>query len=80
MLVSFTDGLQRINSGGLTYVTCEGQRLYVSSMARYGNSIYAGTFNNGLFVIRGSTVNQVETGDNYRPDAIVRLKCCNKHI
>ncbi len=80
LLASFTDGLQRIKDNRPIYVLYKGQPLYVSSMARFGNKIYAGTFNNGLFVIDGYEVRKVTNNSESPQNAIVRIKCCNNHI
>jgi hypothetical protein len=61
LLASFTDGLHRIKGNSVEPVSHNGQQLYVSSMARYGNKIYAATFNSGLFVITGNTVSKIES-------------------
>jgi len=80
LLVSFTDGLQRLKDNQLTYILYNGQPLYVSSMARYGKKIYAGSFNNGLFEIDSFTVKKIANDAESPLDAIVKIKCCNNHI
>jgi len=80
LLVSFSDGLQRIKGPATDYITYSSQRLYVSSMAHFGNKIYAATFNKGLFAINGTQVTQVKANDQYPLDAIVKIKRCNNHI
>ena len=80
LLASFTDGLQRIKDNHVNYILYKGQPLYVSSMARFGNKIYAGTFNNGLFVIDGYDVRKVANNSESPQNAIVKVKRCNNHI
>jgi len=80
LFASFTYGLQRIKDSHITYVYYQGKPLYVSSMTKFRNKIYAGTFNNGLFVIDGYNVSKVTNNTESPQNAIIKLKCCNNHI
>jgi signal transduction histidine kinase len=80
LLVSFADGLERVDGKQMAYIIYKKKRLYVSSMIHYGKKIYAGTFNNGLFRIFGDSLTGLESGVGPSIDAIVRLKICNKHL
>jgi len=79
ILAAFADGLFRILKDRLVPVMYKNKALYISSLARDGNKIYAGSFNNGLFLIEGDVVKRIWNAE-MPEDAIVKLKSCNNHI
>lgn len=80
LLISFSDGLQRLQHNKFTDILYKDQPLYVSSMARYNNKIYIATFNNGLFVIDKYEMKKIENTTESPLDGIVKIKLCNKHL
>ncbi len=80
LLVSFSDGLQRLKNNKLSYILYGDQPLYVSCLARYGNKIYAATVNNGLFIVVKNSIAKAESNTESPLDGIVRIKLCERHL
>lgn len=80
IIAAFSDGLFRIAQNKLIPVLYNNQPLYISSLVNYGSKVYAGSFNNGLFVIKHNTVTKIVTDVELSRDAIVKLKQANNHV
>lgn len=78
--ISFTSGLLKVKNGIEKPVLYNQMPLYVSSMVMSDGKIYAGTFNNGLFMIDKDSVRKVENDTESPLDAIIKLKNCWHHI
>lgn len=79
-LISFASGLYQVKNGISTAITFQNLPLYVSNFATHNNKIYAGTFNNGLFIINNSAVQKINNDAESPLDAITKIKCCNNHL
>jgi len=77
---SFSSGLVKVKNGVETPVLYNETPLYASSMVMSDGKIYAGTFNNGLFIIGEDSVVKVKNDTESALDAITKIKNCRYHI
>ncbi|HWB25926.1 MAG TPA: ATP-binding protein [Chitinophagaceae bacterium] len=80
VFAAFTDGLHKIKDGVASDVLYQNTPVYISSLIEWNNKIYAGTFNNGLFVITHNSIVKIDDESELPLDAIVKMKRCSNHL
>ena len=79
--VSVKDGLEKINSSGVTPFYLHNLPVYASCLTYYANKVIAGTFNDGVIIIEGdNNIKQLTSNDGLLSNNIVNVKVINNNL